>query len=160
MAWFLECQPVAANASSLGRDPKLLSANSATNLSLYYIHFTERLETEENAWIVISTVVCLWPSVPQCSCVCLVVCVMSVLCPWGWCCIHLSVTQKQMSPGRWGAADCRGDRPMAGWRCLRPTVPSRWKLRSLSAALFISLPPTPTCPLSLTASPYCKDISD
>ena len=57
-----------------------------------------------------------------------------------------------MSPGRWGAADCRGDRPVAGWRCLRPAVPSRWKLRSLSAPLFISVPPTPPCHLSLALS--------
>lgn len=77
---------------------------------------------------------------------CLVVCVTSVLCPCGWCCIHLSVTQKQMSPGRWGAADCCSDWLVAGWRCLRPTVPSRWKLRSLSAALYISVLPHPNPP--------------
>ena len=64
-----------------------------------------------------------------------------------------------MSPGRWGAADCRGDRPVAGWRCLRPAVPSRWKLRSLSAPLFISVPPTPPCHLSLALSlSYCVTV--
>ena len=82
--------------------------------------------------------------------------VTSVLCPCGWCCIHPSVTQKQMSLGRWGAADCRGDRAVAGWRCLRPAVPSRWELRSLSAVLFISLPPTP--PYLLPVFSYCVSL--
>lgn len=106
--------------------------------------FVDGFKEEEHVCIVISTKVRLWPSVLQCWCVRALVCVTSVLCPCGWCCIHLSVTQKQMSPGWWGAADCRGDCAVAGWRCLRPAVPSRWEMRSLAPVLFIAPPPIHT----------------
>lgn len=139
-----------AHASSLGGKPKHTHSERFYKSVITLQQFGARLEAEDCN---------LHSSVSEAICVAaLVVCVTSVLCPGGWCCIHLSVTQKQMSPGRWGAVDCRGDQAVAGWRCLRPAGPSRWKLRSLSAVLFVALfPPRPMPSHFLTASVYCKD---
>lgn len=139
------CEPFPAYASSLGNKVKHTRSEQFYKSVITLQQFGERLVAVDcNLHSSVSVAICV---------AVLVVCVTSVLCPCGWCCIHLSVTQKQMSPGRWGAADCRGDQAVAGWRCLRPAGPSRWKLRSLSAVLFVALfPSTTTTPRLLVFS--------
>lgn len=137
-------------AASLSDEVKRTRSEQFYKSVITFQQFGER-------WVAVDcNLVCLWPSVSQCQWS-----VWRLFCTRaGWCRIHLSVTQKQMSPGRWGAADCRGDQAVAGWRCLRPAGPSRWKLRSLSAVRFVALFPSTTTPcllVFLLCRLYCKD---